>query len=107
MHVSSNAGEDQRPRYDYGGRGPSTEVSLEGGLVLIKGSAGVGKTTIVEAIRRDAKAAARSIRGDTIAQAAAIRLEVEAGFGAVNTTFALHADNPHRELIPRNGGTLF
>jgi hypothetical protein len=47
----------------------------------------------MEAIRRDAQAAGRPIRGVTIAQAAAIRLEVQARFGSGNTAFALLADN--------------
>jgi ATP-dependent exoDNAse (exonuclease V) alpha subunit len=80
-----------------------TALSVNGGLVVILGNSGAGKTTMMEAIRRDAHAAGRPIRGVTIAQAAAIRLEVQAGFGAVNTAFALLADNPRRELIPRNG----
>jgi hypothetical protein len=80
-----------------------TALSLHGGLVVILGHSGAGKTTAMEAIRRDAQAAGRSIRGVTIAQAAALRLEVEAGFGSVNTVYALLADGPHRELIPKNG----
>ena len=78
-------------------------LSKSGGLVVILGRSGAGKTTAMEALRRDAEAAGRPIRGVTIAQAAAIRLEVEAGFGCVNTAFALLADGPRRELIPRNG----
>jgi hypothetical protein len=78
-------------------------LSVHGGLTVVLGNSGAGKTTIMEALRRDAEAAGRSIRGVTIAQAAAIRLEVEAGFGAVNTAFALLADNPRRELVPRKG----
>ncbi len=80
-----------------------TALALNGGLVVILGHSGAGKTTAMEAIRRDAQAAGRSIRGVTIAQAAALRLEVEAGFGSVNTAYALLADGPHRELIPKNG----
>jgi hypothetical protein len=78
-------------------------LSKSGGLVVILGRSGAGKTTAMEALRRDAEAAGRPIRGVTIAQAAALRLEVEAGFGCVNTAFALLADGPRRELIPRNG----
>jgi hypothetical protein len=80
-----------------------TAVSLHGGLVVVLGKSGSGKTTAMEALRRDAEAAGRPIRGVTIAQAAAIRLEVEAGFGAVNTAYALLADGPHRKLIPHKG----
>ncbi len=80
-----------------------TALSVHGGLVVILGNSGAGKTTIMEALRRDAELAGQPIRGVTIAQAAAIRLEVEAGFGAVNTAFALLADQPKRELIPRRG----
>jgi hypothetical protein len=54
-------------------------LSKSGGLVVILGRSGAGKTTAMEAIRRDAEAAGRPIRGVTIAQAAAMRLEVEAG----------------------------
>ncbi|HEY4434048.1 MAG TPA: AAA family ATPase, partial [Candidatus Cybelea sp.] len=78
-------------------------LSKHGGLVVLLGNSGAGKTTIMEAIRRDAEAAHRPIRGVTIAQAAALRLEVEAGFGCVNTAFALLADSAKRELIPRKG----
>jgi hypothetical protein len=70
-----------------------TGLSVNGGLVVILGNSGAGKTTIMEAIRRDAQAAGRPIRGVTIAQAAAIRLEVQARFGSGNTAFALLADN--------------
>jgi flagellar biosynthesis GTPase FlhF len=78
-------------------------LSKHGGLVVLLGNSGAGKTTIMEAIRRDAEATHRPIRGVTIAQAAALRLEIEAGFGCVNTAFALLADSAKRELIPRKG----
>ena len=74
-----------------------------GQLVAIKGRPGVGKTVLMEAIRRDAESAGRKIQGITIAQAAAVRLEVEAGFECVNSAFALLADRPKRELVPKNG----
>jgi len=72
-----------------------------GQLVAIKGRPGVGKTTLMEIIRRDAEG--RRVQGITVAQAAAVRLEVEAGFACVNSAFALLADHPRRELVPRNG----
>jgi hypothetical protein len=74
-----------------------------GQLVAIKGRPGVGKTVLMEAIRRDAETAGRKIQGITVAQAAAARLEVEAGFECVNSAFALLADQPKRELVPKNG----
>lgn len=78
-------------------------LSRHGGLVAIRGVPGAGKTTLMKALEIECKAASRPIRGVTIAQAAAIRLEVEAGFESVNTAFALLADSPHKELIPRGG----
>ena len=78
-------------------------LSHNGGLTVLLGKPGVGKTTIMETLRREADVIGRKIHGITVAQAAAIRLEVAAGFRCVNSAFALVGDHPRRELIPRDG----
>lgn len=80
-----------------------TALARTGHLSVLQGRPGVGKTLLMEVLRREAEAQGRKIAGITIAQAAAERLQVTAGFATVNSAFALVADNPKRELLPRNG----
>lgn len=81
-------------------------------LVVVVGRPGVGKTTMMEVIRRDAeigyvdengKQIQRDIVGITLSQAAAERLETEAGFHSVNSARALLAERNGKSVIPQNG----
>lgn len=76
---------------------------LQKRLVVCQGIAGAGKTTVMEVVRRYADATNRSVVGITLAQAAAERLENEAGFVSVNSALALMREKSGVEVIPRNG----
>jgi hypothetical protein len=75
-------------------------------LTVLLGLPGVGKTTLMELLQREAQVTGRTVVGITLAQAAANRLQSEAGFECVNSAYALLHDSPSRELIPRNGLTV-
>ena len=74
-----------------------------GSLVAIDGLPGVGKTTIMGAIRVLGELTHRDVVGLTLSQAAAERLESEAGFRCVNTARARILEEGHTPVIPRNG----
>ena len=72
-------------------------------LVVIEGLPGVGKTTIQGAVRVLCEQTGRDVVGLTLSQAAAERLESEAGFRCVNTTRARILEEGHNPVIPFNG----
>lgn len=74
-----------------------------GSLVAIDGLPGVGKTTIQGAVRVLGDLTGREVVGLTLSQAAAERLEAEAGFRCVNTARARILEEGHVPVIPRNG----
>lgn len=72
-------------------------------LVAIEGLPGVGKTTIQGAVRVLGEQLGREVVGLTLSQAAAERLESEAGFRCVNTARARILEEGHNPVIPQNG----
>lgn len=74
-----------------------------GACVVLEGLPGTGKTTVMSAVRELAEAQGRRIVGLTLSQAAAERLESEAGFGCVNTARARIMEQGGEEVIPRRG----
>ena len=72
-------------------------------LVAIEGLPGVGKTTIQGAVRVLGEQLGREVVGLTLSQAAAERLEAEAGFRCVNTARARMLEEGDNPVIPRNG----
>ena len=74
-----------------------------GSLVTIEGLPGVGKTTIMSAVRELADAQHKEIVGLTLSQAAAERLESEAGFACVNTARARIMEEGGKPIIPVRG----
>ncbi len=74
-----------------------------GSLVAIDGLPGVGKTTIQGAVRLLGEVTGREVVGLTLSQAAAERLEAEAGFHCVNTARARILEEGHKLVIPHNG----
>ena len=75
----------------------------QGSLVAIEGLPGVGKTTIQGAVRVLGRRTEREVVGLTLSQAAAERLESEAGFRCVNTARARILEEGHNPVIPFNG----
>ncbi len=72
-------------------------------LVAIEGLPGVGKTTIQGAVRVLGEQLGRKVVGLTLSQAAAERLEAEAGFRCVNTARARMLEEGNNPVIPHNG----
>ena len=72
-------------------------------LVAIEGLPGVGKTTIQGAVRVLGEQLGREVVGLTLSQAAAERLEAEAGFRCVNTARARILEEGNNPVIPHNG----
>lgn len=72
-------------------------------LVAIEGLPGVGKTTIQGVVRVLGEQTGREVVGLTLSQAAAERLESEAGFRCVNTARARILEEGNSPVIPRNG----
>lgn len=72
-------------------------------LIAIEGLPGVGKTTIQGAVRVLGEQTGREVVGLTLSQAAAERLESEAGFRCVNTARARILEEGHSPVIPFNG----
>lgn len=72
-------------------------------LVAIEGLPGVGKTTIQGAVRVLGEQLGREVVGLTLSQAAAERLESEAGFRCVNTARVRILEEGNNPVIPRNG----
>lgn len=72
-------------------------------LVAIEGLPGVGKTTIQGVVRVLGKRTGREVVGLTLSQAAADRLESEAGFRCVNTALARILEEGNSPVIPCNG----
>ncbi len=72
-------------------------------LVAIEGLPGVGKTTIQGAVRVLGEQLGREVVGLTLSQAAAERLESEAGFRCVNTARARMLEEGNNPVIPHNG----
>jgi hypothetical protein len=75
-----------------------------GSLVAIEGLPGVGKTIIQGAVRTLGEQLGREVVGLTLSQAAAERLESEAGFCCVNTARARIATRPS---FPRRVSSLW
>lgn len=75
----------------------------KGSLVAIEGLPGVGKTTIQGAVRVLGELTNREVVGLTLSQAAAERLEDEAGFNCVNTARARILEEGNSPVIPLNG----
>jgi hypothetical protein len=75
----------------------------EGSLVAIDGLPGVGKTTIQGVVRVLGECTGREVVGLTLSQAAAERLESEAGFHCVNTARARILEEGQVQVIPQNG----
>ncbi|HET9394205.1 MAG TPA: AAA family ATPase [Candidatus Rubrimentiphilum sp.] len=74
-----------------------------GSLVSIEGRPGVGKTTVMAALRHIGEQTDRDVVGLSLSQAAAERLAVEAGFATVNTSRARILEDSGTEIIPRGG----
>lgn len=74
-----------------------------GSLSVIEGLPGVGKTTIQGAVRALGEMTGREVVGLTLSQAAAERLESEAGFHCVNTARARILEEGNRAVIPHGG----
>ena len=74
-----------------------------GSLVAIDGLPGVGKTTIQGVIRVLGELTGREVVGLTLSQAAAERLESEAGFRCVNTARARILEEGRIPVIPHGG----
>jgi len=74
-----------------------------GSLVAIDGLPGVGKTTIQGAVRVLGELSGREVVGLTLSQAAAERLESEAGFRCVNTARARILEEGRIPVIPHGG----
>ncbi|MDE2482039.1 MAG: AAA family ATPase [bacterium] len=72
-------------------------------VVAIEGLPGVGKTTIQGAVRVLGEQLGREVVGLTLSQAAAERLESEAGFRCVNTARARMLEEGNSPVIPQNG----
>lgn len=72
-------------------------------LVVIEGLPGVGKTTIQGAVRELGHHLGREVVGLTLSQAAAERLEAEAGFRCVNTARARILEEGNNPVVPHNG----
>ncbi len=79
------------------------EQLVRGSLVAIEGLPGVGKTTIQGAVRVLGEQLGREVVGLTLSQAAAERLEFEAGFRCVNTARARILEEGNIPVIPTNG----
>lgn len=76
---------------------------LDKRLVVASGMPGVGKTTVMQAVREYADATGRRVVGLTLSSAAAERLELEAGFASINTARAAIAEGRGDEVVPQNG----
>ena len=74
-----------------------------GSLSVIEGLPGVGKTTIQGAVRVLGEVTGREVVGLTLSQAAAERLESEAGFRCVNTARARLLEEGNQPVIPHGG----
>jgi len=74
-----------------------------GSLAVMDGLPGVGKTTIQGAVRVLAQQMGKEVVGLTLSQAAAERLESEAGFKCVNTARARILEEGHVPVIPHGG----
>jgi hypothetical protein len=74
-----------------------------GSLVAMEGLPGTGKTMVMGAIRILADQTGREVVGFALSQAAAERLEDEAGFRCVNTARARILEEKGEEIVPRNG----
>ena len=74
-----------------------------GSLTVISGLPGSGKTTVMSAVRELAESQGKQIVGLTLSQAAAERLESEAGFACVNTARARIMEEKNETIIPVRG----
>lgn len=79
---------------------------LDRQLVVGQGRAGTGKTTVMEVVQVYGRLMGREVQGLTLSQAAAERLQHEAGFRSVNTTLgrmqdAKAAEATACEAVPR------
>ena len=74
-----------------------------GSLIAIEGLPGVGKTTIQGAVRALGEQLGCEVVGLTLSQAAAERLESEAGFRCVNTARARILEEGNSPVIPTKG----
>ncbi len=91
-------------RFALSGEQKDALMSLaRGSLVVMDGLPGVGKTTIQGAVRVLGEQAGKQIVGLTLSQAAAERLESEAGFKCVNTARARILEEGRVPVIPQGG----
>ncbi len=79
------------------------EALAQGSLVVMDGLPGVGKTTIQGAVQVLGEQTRREVVGLTLSQAAAERLESEAGFKCVNTARARILEEGRIPVIPHGG----
>lgn len=77
---------------------------VDGSLISIEGFPGVGKTTVMGAVRVLGEQTGHAVVGITLSQAAAERLESEAGFRCVNSSrAALLEEKEEGSVIPWRG----
>lgn len=74
-----------------------------GSVASIEGLPGTGKTTIMGVVRIIGEQTGREVVGLTLSQAAAERLESEAGFACVNTARAQILEERGEQVVPHNG----
>jgi len=99
VYEAKQSTEEQPFRLSEEQRG-ALRLMERGHLVCIEGLPGVGKTTIMSAVRELAEAQGMQIVGLTLSQAAAERLESEAGFKCVNTARARIMEEKNEKVIP-------
>ncbi len=75
----------------------------KGSLGSVEGLPGTGKTTIMGVVRVLGEQTNREVVGLTLSQAAAERLESEAGFRTINTARAAILEDAGKSVMPRGG----
>lgn len=75
----------------------------DGSLLSIEGLPGVGKTTVMGCVRVLGEQTGREVVGITLSQAAAGRLQSEAGFRAINSSRATLLEESGEQVIPQRG----
>lgn len=71
--------------------------------VVIEGLPGTGKTTIMRAIKIDSDLRGIEVRAFTLAQAAAVRLQLESGVPSVNTARGRILEGLGEAIVPQDG----
>jgi hypothetical protein len=91
-------------RFQLSGEQRSALYGLSrGSLSAIEGLPGVGKTTCMSVVRILGEQSGKEVVGMTLSQAAAERLEGEAGFACVNTARARILEEGGTPVIPEHG----